>query len=148
MPLPFYLLRRMQPMWKLLGVAFILAQPLPLSAQVAPSAESHPAAEVPACDARAPERSCHPAPSSQTGPASSLPPLGISQFDHQTKPLTQVAAAQIPRAAWPLLGCGVGAAIFGILSVFSDTRLSQAMLLGCVIGFGATAGASQQAGLR
>lgn len=137
-------------MWKLLGLAFILAQPLPLSAQVAPSAESHPTVEAAACDVRAPERSCHPSPWSQTSSAASLPwpPLGTSQLDHQMTAPTKVTAAQIPRAAWPLVGCGAGAAIFAVISVFSDTKLSSGMLLGCVIGFAASAGASQNARLR
>lgn len=139
----------MQPMWKSLGFAFILAGALPLSAQVAPSADTHPTAEVPACDVRALKRSCHLSPWNQTGSATRLPwpPLRTSQLDYQT-PLTKVTAAQIPPAAWPLVGCGVGAAVLGIISVFSDTKLLRGMLFGCVIGYAASAGASQEAGRR
>lgn len=138
-------------MWKSLGFAFILAGPLPLSAQVAPTAASHPAAVVPACEVRAPERSCHPSPwGHETGSVTSRPwpPLGTSQLHHQMTAPTKVTAAQIPRAAWPLVGCGAGAAIFAVISVFSDAKLSSGMLLGCVIGFAASAGASQNARLR
>jgi hypothetical protein len=135
-------------MWKSLGLAFILAGPLPLSAQVAPVTDVT-TAEAAACEVRAPERSCHRPPWSQKGSATSIPwpPLGTLQLDNETPAMT-VTAAQIPRAAWPLVGCGAGAAVFAIITVFSDTRLSSGMLLGCVIGFAASEGANQNARSR
>lgn len=138
-------------MWKSLAVAFILAGSLPLSAQVAPSADVHLAAEVLACDVRPPERSCPPSPWSSIPSATHLPwpPLGTLQMDHQT-PSTKVTAAQIPPGAWPFVGCGAGAAVFAVLGVFSDNKLSSGMLLGCVIGFAMGTGAMQEreGGLR
>ncbi|MDQ3607145.1 MAG: hypothetical protein M3418_13280 [Gemmatimonadota bacterium] len=132
-------------MWKILTVIFVLGGSLPLSAQGAPLPDIAPTMAsrtcAPASDTATCEGRLWPAVAPITG-VLSLQLLAPAREPYERFPRS--AAVRIPKEAWPFIGCGAGALIFGVITLFADAKASSSMLLGCVIGTATAMGASQE----